>query len=442
MKEIENYGNHDFYYGTVYPNLAYAYYANGDLNTAIEYYKKGFQIAQAAKNDYHSLVILKTIGEIYLENDNAEKALMYLNKAEPYYQEIDHKKSESSFYMLRYKTHLSLGKHEAALEDLEKYQSLQDSMDLQNMHVLLSDIQEKYDNEKLKQLNAKQNETIRERNQMLLYIGLGGVFILILLVVSIQINRYRKKTNLALKQKQHIINEGLNYGRFVKEKLMLSSPNALKDKGLKHFILDKPKEKVGGDFYLIREHTNGIYIILGDATGHGIPGGFISLTALNLFHRALLHQENIQADELLSKVLNEWENMSNAKDAYDESFTVAVLFISNKEIEIAHYRQKSILISDKKLSVIGKKSSLSSKIQIQKHAMKPGDWIILSSDGYYDQLGEQSQKTYRFKNFTALIESDIKQADTNITDSLNQAHNLHKGKLEQTDDICVIGIGF
>ncbi|MEA1873067.1 MAG: tetratricopeptide repeat protein [Bacteroidota bacterium] len=442
MKEIENYGNHNFYYGTIYPNLAYAYYANGDLNTAIEYYKKGFQIAQEKENNYHSLVILKTIGEIYLENEDPAKALMYLNKAEPYYQEIDHKKSESSFYMLRYKTYLSLGKHEAALKDLEKYQLLQDSMDLQNMHVLLSDIQEKYDNEKLKQINSKQNETIRKRNQMLFYIGLGGAFILALLVVSLQINRYRKKTNLALKQKQRIINEGLNYGRFVKEKLMLSSPNALIDRGLNHFIIDKPKEKVGGDFYLIREHQNGIYIILGDATGHGIPGGFISLTALNLFHRTLQHQENIRANELLSRVLNEWENMSNSKDAYDESFTAAVLFISNEQIETSHYRQKSILISDNKLSVIGKKTSLSSKIQNQKHTIKQGDWIILSSDGYYDQLGEKSQKTFRFKNFAALIESDITKLNSNIKERLLSKHKLHKGKQEQTDDICVIGIGF
>jgi hypothetical protein len=442
MKEIENYGNHDFYYGTVYPNMAYAFYASGDLEKAIDYYKKGYQIAQVENNTYHSLVILKTIGEIYLENESPSKALMYLNKAEPYYREIDHKKSESSFYMLRYKTYLSLGKHEAALNDLEKYQSLQDSMDLQKMHVLLSDIQEKYDNEKLKQINSKQHETIRERNLMLIYIGLGGVFILVLLVVSIQINRYRKKTNLALKQKQNTINEGLYYGRFVKEKLMLTSPNTLTDIGLKHFIVDKPKEKVGGDFYLIREHQNGIYIILGDATGHGIPGGFISLTALNLFHRELQHHDKIQPADLLTNVLREWENMSNSKDAYDESFTAAVLFITDKQVEMADYRQKSILISEDKLSVIGKKTSLSSEIQNQKHAMKPGDWIVLSSDGYYDQLGEQSQKTYRFKNFTALIKSEINKPEINIKDSLREAHNRHKGNMEQTDDICVIGIGF
>lgn len=433
--------HHDFY-TTVYPNFAYAYYAQGDRQKAIELYETCFSLLDTLDHPYHHAVTLKTLAELYFEEKDAHKALLYLNKAKTYYQRIENKKSEASYYFLRYQIQLELGNHKAALNDLEKYQLLQDSIDIKSMHVLLTDIQEKYDNEKLKQINSRQSDTIRERNQLLLYIGLSGIFMLILLVVSIQINRYRKKTNLALKQKQNTINEGLNYGRFVKEKLMLSEPKTLTNKGFRNFILDKPKDRVGGDFYLIRKHKNGIYIILGDATGHGIPGGFISLTALNLFHRELQHHHKISPTELLENVLSAWENMSNSQDAYDESFTAAVLYIEQKHIEMAHYRQKSILISENKQYIIGKKSSLSTKILNQKYEMKSGDWIILSSDGYYDQLGEQSQKTYRFKNFTEFLVSEIRKSETNMSDRLLKAHKQHKGKMEQTDDICVIGIGF
>jgi len=433
--------HHDFY-TTVYPNFAYAYYAQGNRTKAIKLYEKSFSLLDTLDHPYHHAVILKTLAELYLEENDAHTALLYLNKAKYYYQQIENKQSEASYYFLRYQTQLELGNHKAALIDLETYQMLQDSIDIESMHVLLSDIQEKYDNEKLKQINSIQNETIRKRNQMLLYIGFGGIFLLILLGLSMQINRYRKKTNLALKQKQNTINEGLSYGRFVKEKLMFSSPKLLDNNGFKHFIIDKPKDKVGGDFYLIRAHQNGIYIILGDATGHGIPGGFISLTALNLFHRELQHHEDIQPSELLSNVLKEWENMSNSKDAYDESFTAAVFFISQKQIEMAHYRQKSVHITKDKLTVIGKKSSLTSEIKTHALEMQAGDWIIMTSDGYYDQLGEISQKTYRFKNFTSLIQSNLKNNEVNMANVLTKEHLRHKGKLEQTDDILVIGIGF
>lgn len=433
--------HHDFY-TTVYPNFAYAYYAQGNRQQAIALYETCFSLLDTLNRPYQHAVILKTLAELYYEENDAQTALIYLNKAKSYYERIENKQSESSYYFLRYQTQLELGNHKAALKDLENYKKLQDSIDIESMHVLLSDIQEKYDNEKLKQINSKQHQTIRVRNQMLFYIGISGLLVLILLVFSIRINRFRKRTNLALRQKQSTINEGLNYGRFVKEKLMKSEFDILDNALSDYYILDIAKDKVGGDFYLVRAHQNGFYVILGDATGHGIPGGFISLSALNLFHRELLHHDNIKPAELLQNVLNAWKNMSNSKDAYDESFTAAVIFINKKQIEMAHFRQKSILISDNKLNIIGKKASFLSEIQNQKHAIKTGDWIILSSDGYYDQLGEKSQKTYRFKKFVDLIETEINKQNTNIRENLLAEHLRYKGNLEQTDDICVIGLRF
>lgn len=442
LREIENSGAYDFFRSSVYPNLAQAYYDIGKFDKAIELFEESYRLAKEADIPYIELIVLRSISEIYLERNHPEKALSYLNKAIPLLKEFYNEKIESDIYMLRYQAQLALGNHEAAIKDLEKYQSLQDSLDLQEMHVLLSDIQEKYDNEKLKRITTKQEKTIQDRNRLLLLFGLSGIIVLGFLIFSIYLNQYRKKTNKSLKQKQTIINEGLAYGRFVKEKLMISKPKILANRSLKHFIYDKPKHGVGGDFYLFKEHPAGLFVILGDATGHGVPGGFISLTVLNLFHQTLENEKDLDPAKLLHSVKSQWEAYSNAQDKYDESFTASVACINSQTIILANHKQKSLLYKDGKIIHDGKKSAISEEILQNEYSIKSGDWLILSSDGYYDQIGGEKGKTYKFKQFSNFIEQQLTSFQTNLPNVIeNEIVEFMKGE-EQTDDMLVIGIGF
>ncbi len=442
LKEIEKTEEYESYRSTIYPNLAQCYYEIGEYDKAINLFEESYRLAEEADIPHIQLIVLRSISEIYLERNQPEKALSFLNKAIPLLKEFYNEKIESDIYMLRYQAQLALGNHEAAIKDLEKYQSLQDSLDLQEMHVLLSDIQEKYDNEKLKRITSKQEETIQDRNRLLLLSGLSGIIVLGFLIFSIYINQYRKKTNKSLKQKQGIINEGLAYGRFVKEKLMISEPEILTNRNLNHFIYNKPKHGVGGDFYLIKEHPSGLFIILGDATGHGVPGGFISLTVLNLFHQVLENYNELDPSKLLQIVRSQWETYSNAKDKYDESFTASVACINSQSLKLANHKQKSILYNDGDIVHQGKKSTFSDEITMHEYSVKKGDWLILSSDGYYDQIGGKKGKTYKFKQFSNFMEEELKSSQTKIPDALeNEIVNFMKGE-EQTDDMLVIGIGF
>ena len=58
-------------------------------------------------------------------------------------------------------------------------------------------------------------------------------------------------------------------------------PSSPKNEIAKHlkdfFILSKPKDIVSGDFYFYRETVNGFILALADCTGHGVPGGFMSM---------------------------------------------------------------------------------------------------------------------------------------------------------------------
>ncbi|MFX5547145.1 SpoIIE family protein phosphatase, partial [Acinetobacter baumannii] len=46
-----------------------------------------------------------------------------------------------------------------------------------------------------------------------------------------------------------------------------------------HFILWKPRDVVGGDFYVYREQADGYLIGVVDCAGHGVPGALMTMLA-------------------------------------------------------------------------------------------------------------------------------------------------------------------
>ncbi|MET0319953.1 MAG: SpoIIE family protein phosphatase [Duganella sp.] len=50
----------------------------------------------------------------------------------------------------------------------------------------------------------------------------------------------------------------------------------------------QPRDLVGGDFYLVEQHGDGWFVALGDCTGHGVPGAFMTLIASQVLSQALL----------------------------------------------------------------------------------------------------------------------------------------------------------
>lgn len=54
-----------------------------------------------------------------------------------------------------------------------------------------------------------------------------------------------------------------------------------------HFILWEPRDVVGGDIYWTAKWGEGVLIVLGDCTGHGVPGAFMTLISTGAFERVL-----------------------------------------------------------------------------------------------------------------------------------------------------------
>ena len=54
-------------------------------------------------------------------------------------------------------------------------------------------------------------------------------------------------------------------------------------------IVYRPKDVVRGDFYRIGQSDQYTFLAVGDGTGHGVPGAFMSLIGINLPKEVILN---------------------------------------------------------------------------------------------------------------------------------------------------------
>lgn len=301
------------------------------------------------------------------------------------------------------------------------------------------------------------------RNNTILNVILVLVFFMILFYVISQkiANPYKQvvlinqelenKVNLRtqeLKESNDKINDSIEYAKRLQESI-LPSNQELQRIFRESFVIWRPKDIVGGDFFWLREIEDVIVLAVGDCTGHGVPGAFMTMTVNAILHNIvntvnkddpsiILRELHLQ----LKEILNKSSNVNSVDDGLDIS-----IFCINKKSNIAYLganielyikRDKEVSIIKPQSKGVGysyidlKESLVSESIEIQE-----GDIFIVSTDGFIHQNG--GNKNYPFGK---------KRLYNMIKECENEDFNLMKTKFEtileeymkdeqQRDDITV-----
>ena len=224
------------------------------------------------------------------------------------------------------------------------------------------------------------------------------------------------------------------------------------------FIFYKAKDIVSGDFYFFEKRKSEfdnedlIYFIAADATGHGVPGAFMSILGLSLIKAIFqdnhspsqfinilnstlfqhLHKNNIKNDSL--------ENLENIDLAYcciNQTKLMLQFLGANRPCYII--RDGDIIELKRDLVAIGEHSNILNKIRLQEYQLQKEDMIYIFTDGYISQFGDKENKKINKSKFKDLLISISKLSLGEQKIMLETVLNKWKGELEQTDDILVIG---
>ncbi|WP_228235134.1 sensor histidine kinase [Allomuricauda sp. M10] len=141
-------------------------------------------------NQYHDL--LNNIGNSYRRSENFNEALQYYKMAETLQVKKYKDMTKKILFGNMDLTYYNLGDFKNAYGYLYKYDSIKDIINLAQQNATILDIQEKYDNEKLRADNLE-SETKRIQNKNFLFASLGLLIIVGILAILLQKNTIKKR---------------------------------------------------------------------------------------------------------------------------------------------------------------------------------------------------------------------------------------------------------
>ena len=254
------------------------------------------------------------------------------------------------------------------------------------------------------------------------------------------------------RQRDSII-DSLNYAKYIQRSLL---PDVKKMENYfgENLIYSMPKDIVGGDFYWFKTFGEKAILIAADCTGHGVPGGFITMLGSLLIETST--GDTIKSPEIILSDLNRGLVTllkQEEEDSIQDGMDLAICLIDRKQrtIKFSGSRNGIYIIHDNgdisnfsgdSVPVGGvyskRHNPLDREYEMHEIKLKENDWVFMYSDGFYDQFGGPKNKSMgssRFKNY--LKEAVLSQKTS--SHDMNQFFNEWKGAHEQIDDVLVIG---
>jgi len=217
-----------------------------------------------------------------------------------------------------------------------------------------------------------------------------------------------------------------------------------------HFILFNPRDIVSGDFYFFKPLGDKIVFVAADCTGHGVPGGFMSMLGISFLSEITSQLPAPTAGEIIDHLrekikltLGQTDIESTQKDGMD--LAICVIDTNKKQVQYAGAFNSLFLIRNGELEIIKADrqpvSVYFKEASFTNHIIdvQPNDKFYMFSDGFADQIGGPRNRKFMTKNFKTLLLENYKLPMNEQKEILQKSLNDWRGDSMQVDDILVVG---
>ncbi len=500
---------------------------NKKIDEALSYYEDGLKLARESKNDKFLSQILYNMSNIYFrQKKDYDKGFELFNEsidisrnngnfrsiavgfhalANTYYDLKEYEKAlsaaDTALYYAEKNNNLdliiesyatlaqisySMGEKDDGFNYLAYAYIYKDSLNLSKINNAIADSESQYEYEK-KELKAQmardQQKRINEEKlwwrDLLLWIS--GIVLVIVCVGIYMLFKSNKQITLknvtVERQKEEISNQhqeirdSIEYAKRIQSALI---GNAREWRKLSEeiAIYFNPRDVVSGDFYWVYTNMESNLSIwaVGDCTGHGVPGAFMSMLGVGLLNDIVIDNGTTDPGEILdtlrTKIIasleTEQEDSSNDgmdmgicvwnRNTNELSFAGANngLWLIRESSKLDEKIFKSILKdenSDLALAElapdkmpIGHYFKVPPPFNTKKIKLEDGDNIILYTDGYADQFGGPDDKKFKYKQLKELL-LDLSSKPFSLHEAeLGRVFDEWMGENSQTDDVCLVSM--
>jgi len=269
-------------------------------------------------------------------------------------------------------------------------------------------------------------------------------------MVAERTRELRRQKEIVEEQNEHIT-EGIEYARNI-QMAVLPSEQEMSRAFSENFILYRPKETVGGDFYWVYSSGDVSWAAAVDCTGHGVSGAFMSMIGTELLNQIIIEKKTDDPAKVLEE-MDKGIKLAFAKSAKefesDQGMDAALIRLDSKKntIDFAGAQRPLFChLNGEMTELEGDRLSISCadglEKNFRKHSMKAekGSVLYLFSDGIADQFGGAKGKKFMVRRLRQHLL-------TNGARGMEEQHTLLANAIDdwkrdegQIDDVMLMGI--
>ncbi len=254
-----------------------------------------------------------------------------------------------------------------------------------------------------------------------------------------------------IQNQSNSITSSINYARRIQNNL-LPIESQFKDFFDEHFIFSRPKDIVSGDFYWMEKVGDNTVLVLGDCTGHGVPGSFMTLLGFNLLNSAVLENRIIDPGQILNRLDTQLQKhlpRGEGKNQVNDAMELTICVFNDKKNEMAYACAGSRFLiyeggdftmfkGDNKHAGDVREEFVSYNTHFT--SFKSDINLILFTDGFQDQFGGARDKKFSFRRLLELFEENIQLPLSSQQSLISETFEQWVGKADQTDDVTVVSV--
>jgi serine phosphatase RsbU (regulator of sigma subunit) len=381
------------------------------------------------------------------------------------------------------------GQQDHALRFYKKYIALRDSLknEENTASMLRAELNYEFDKKEIAAREAQEKKDLvakneREKQKVIRNSFIAAfVFMLVLAVLIYREYRNKRKTNFTIlrqkkevehqkhlvEQKQKQIIDSINYAQRIQNSILVSEADIRKSIP-ECFVLYLPKDIVSGDFYWFHNMTSEAHeksndnitsgsseliFAVGDCTGHGVPGGFLSMVGSTLLNEIVSYKKVTDPAKILkqlSKGVSSTLAHKEREDHHTDGMDISICKIdpSKKKLYFAaanhsmyHVDATGLNQVEAQISSISGIFGLNDTEQFHTVELSPdkGTMVYLSTDGYPDQIGGEHGKKFLTSRFENLLKDIHHLPVQEQKQKLEENFTAWKGHHKQIDDILIVG---
>jgi PAS domain S-box-containing protein len=219
-----------------------------------------------------------------------------------------------------------------------------------------------------------------------------------------------------------------------------------------HFVLWQPRDVVGGDIYWSVPWGDGGVFVLGDCTGHGVPGAFMTLITTGALAKALRDVAPGDVAGLVGethRLVQTGLGQHTESGGSDDGMELGVCYIPADRSALRFCGARFTLfvrgpegieeVKGDRRGIGYRGIPLDFPYEAREVAVAPGREYFMTTDGLPDQIGGEKRRSYGKKRFLDLLAELSGQPLAAYPERIIESLLQYQGAEKRRDDVSVAG---